>query len=336
MKNHAFTVAVSAALALPLSAMADVDFYGRAHVSVDLLDDGDNYSEINVSSNSSRLGVRGEREFSGGLTGMFQIEQQVDFDNQGTEFATRDTFIGLKDRWGLFRIGKFDTPFKRARGPANFFGDQVGDMRNITRTSTHGRFDERFRNSLHYRSPEMGGLVFDMQYSPERTSDTTMEGGDNYGVSTSIGYRSGPFTAILAYEQQGDGGRDPDAWRAAASYQLTDDLRLGGLYQETKSAGGVVANAYGLGGSLRINSRMYLNGHVFALDSDLEDGDARLYAIGMEYRLDRNLRFYGNVAFMDNDDSSSLTPWSQARTAAPGGSAGETATGVSVGVRYDF
>jgi predicted porin len=336
MKKQALAAAVAVAVAFPLAATADVEFYGRAHLSVDLLDDGDDYSEINVSSNSSRFGVRAEHAFSERLTGMLQIEQQIDFDNQGTEFATRDTFVGLKGDWGMFRVGKFDTPFKRARGPANFFGDQVGDMRNITRTSAHGRFDERFRNSLHYRSASMSGIVFDLQYTPERVGATTVEGGDNYGLSTSLGYRNGPLNAVLAYEQQGDGNVDPDAWRLAASYQVTGDLRIGALYQQTTSAADVDGKVYGIGGTLRINPKMYLNGHVFTLDSDLNDADATLLAVGLEYRLYRELRLYTNVAFVDNDDNSALTPWNQARSAAPGGTAGETATGLSVGMRYDF
>ncbi len=49
------------------------------------------------------------------------------------EFATRDTFVGLKGDFGQARVGRFDSPFKAARGPVNFFGDMVGDIRNVTR-----------------------------------------------------------------------------------------------------------------------------------------------------------------------------------------------------------
>ncbi|OOG24785.1 porin [Thioalkalivibrio denitrificans] len=336
MKKQLLAAAVATAMVYPAAAVSGIDFYGRAHLSADYLDNGDDYSELNVSSNSSRLGVRGQRAFEYGLTGMFQIEQQIDFDDSGTEFATRDTFVGLQGDFGMVRIGKFDTPFKRARGPANFFGDQVGDMRNLTRTSDHGRFDERFRNSLHYRSPSMNGFVFDLQYSPERTNATTTEGGDNSGISTSLGYRTGPLNAVLAYEQQRDGDNDPDAWRLAASYQLTSALRVGALYQQTTSAADDDGTVWGLGGTLRINPKTFLNAHVFTLDSDLNDKDATLYAVGLEYRLDSALRFYGNVAMVSNDDASALTPWGQARTATPDGAAGETATGVSLGMRYDF
>lgn len=327
-------------MAMPAAALADWTVYGRAHVSADVLDDGADYSEFNISSNSSRLGFKGEREFQPNLTGMFQVEQQIDFDDSGTEFATRDTFLGLKGEWGMFRVGKFDTPFKRARGPANFFGDQLGDLRNITRTRAHGRFDERFRNSLHYRSPSFGGVVWDLQYSPERSRSFTAEGGDNGGLSTSIGFRQDGLTLALAYEKQffdGEDDKDPDAWRVAASYKVLPSLTVGALYQSTESRDGVDGNAYGIGGQYRLSPKMYLNAHYFHLDSDLADRDANLAALGLEYRVDSALRFYGNIAAVSNDDASAVTPWNQGRTGGPSvGAAGKTATGISFGVRYDF
>ena len=38
----------------------------------------------------------------------------------------------------------------------------------------------------------------------------------------------------------------------------------------------------------------------------------------------------------NNDDNIALTPWGQARTATPPGTNGETASALSVGLRYDF
>ncbi len=146
MKKALLPVAILAAL--PAVALADVTIYGRANVSVDLLDDGDDYSEVNMASGSSRLGFRANREFDG-FTAIMQIEQEIDFTDSGSNWASRDTFVGLRGDFGMFRLGKFDTPFKQARGPANLFGDQVGDMRNLTRAG-NARFDERTPNTIHY------------------------------------------------------------------------------------------------------------------------------------------------------------------------------------------
>lgn len=48
---------VAAGLSMPALAAADMTIYGRAHLSADILDDGNDYNEFNVSSNSSRLGM---------------------------------------------------------------------------------------------------------------------------------------------------------------------------------------------------------------------------------------------------------------------------------------
>ncbi len=58
-------------------------------------------------------------------------------DDKALEFATRDTFVGLKGDFGQARVGRFDSPFKAARGPVNFFGDMVGDIRNVTRAGNY-------------------------------------------------------------------------------------------------------------------------------------------------------------------------------------------------------
>ncbi|WP_018879328.1 porin [Thioalkalivibrio sp. ALE9] len=337
-RKHLLTSLIAAGLVVPALATADWTLYGRAHLSADVLDDGAYYNEFNVSSNSSRLGFKGEREFREQLVGMFQIEQQINFDTNGTNFATRDTFVGIKgSEWGMLRIGKFDTPFKRARGPANFFGDQVGDMRNLTRSAAQtGRFDERFNNSIHYQTPSFGGLTWNIQYSNETDGATTADGAPNKAYSTSLNLSMGDLTGALAYEKQEDGDVNPDAWRLAVGYRITPAFRMGAFYQNSETVGGDDADVYGLGGQFRLTPSMYLNGHVFQLDSDLTDADATMYALGLEYRLDSDLRFYGNIAMVDNDDNSALAPWNAAKSVSQPGVGGENATALSIGMRYDF
>ncbi len=326
-RHHLVTCLIAGGLLTPALATADWTLYGRAHLSADILDDGADYNEFNLSSNSSRLGFKGEREFREQLVAVFQIEQQVDFDTAddgGLTLATRDTFVGLKgDDWGMLRIGKFDTPFKRARGDANFFGDRVGDLRNLARSRAQtGRFDQRFNNSIHYRTPDFGGLTWDLQYSNETGDATTEDGAPNKGYSTALNLDMGDLSGALAYEKQEDGAVDPDAFRAVLAYSITPALRMAAFYQNSETTNGDEADVYGLGGQFRLTPSLRLNGHLFQLDSDLNEADASMYAIGLEYRVDSDLRFYGDVAMVDNDDASQLTPWGQARSAGPGGPPG--------------
>lgn len=169
MKKKLIAVVVSAAAVMPVLAAADVNIYGRVHVSTDFLDDGADYSETNISSNASRLGFKGDHQINPDLKAFFQVEQQINFttgsgDSDSTNFATRDTFVGLAGDFGSVQLGRFDSPFKVARGPANLFGDQVGDMRNLTRVG-NARFDERYDNTVQYTTPSFGGFNAVLAYS---------------------------------------------------------------------------------------------------------------------------------------------------------------------------
>ncbi|KAF7275949.1 hypothetical protein GWI33_011073, partial [Rhynchophorus ferrugineus] len=133
--------AIGATVVSPV-AFADISVYGRAHVSLDLLDDGRDYQEVNLSSNSSRLGFKADTKINDNLTAFAQVEQQINFtsgsdDGGSIDFATRDTFVGVKGDFGQVRVGRFDSPFKVARNPINFFGDQLGDIRNLTRAAAY-------------------------------------------------------------------------------------------------------------------------------------------------------------------------------------------------------
>ena len=346
MKKKLIAIVVSAAAVMPALAMAEVSIYGRAHVSVDYLDDGADYSETNLSSNSSRLGFKGNHEINPSLTAFFQIEQQIDFgtDNDSS-FNTRDTFVGLGGDFGQVRMGRFDSPFKAARGPANLFGDQVGDMRNLTRVG-NARFDERYDNTVEYTTPSMGGFNGKLGYSVHE--DTVAgEDVDSDTLSMSLNYAGSALEASLAYEQaEEDTGRgERDGIRFAGAYKITDAIKAVAFYQTVDYTNDAVtqavrdsltADTFGLGAELKVASNTAVKGMWLTRESDADNSDSDLWVIGVEHKLDKAVRVYANYAVVDNDDNVALTPWSQARTANPGGTAGEEASGLSVGLRYDF
>ncbi len=348
-----YLAAPVAALALAVSgqAMAEVTLYGRAHVSVDYLDDGAKYSKTNVSSNSSRLGFKGTHEISPELTAFFQIEQQINFttgsnDGDSASFSTRDTFVGLQNsRLGAIQVGRFDSPFKTARGPANLFGDQVGDMRNLTRVG-NARFDERYDNTFQYSSPTYKGLGLKLAYSVYEGQAAQEKDGSSNAASLSLTYADGPLTAALAYEKVGeDNSRGKrNGVRLASSYNVTDDLKLVGFYQTIDYKSGdsalrkqLSSDTYGLGGEYKLGKNTALKAMWMTRDADDSDYGADMWVVGVEHKLDKAVRVYANYAFMDNDKQSKLTPWAQARSAKPGATAtGTEAAGLSVGLRYDF
>lgn len=336
------------ALAVSSHAMADVTIYGRAHVSVDYLDDGDDYSKTNLSSNSSRLGFKGSHEINPNLKAFFQIEQQINFttgsgDSGSADFSTRDTFVGLGGNFGEVQLGRFDSPFKVARGPANLFGDQVGDMRNLTRFG-NARFDERYDNTVQYTSPGFNGFKLKAAYSMYE-GQAAQEHVDSDAVSLALHYSGGPFEAALAYEtvEEDNSRGERDGVRLAAAYKITDAFKVVGFYQTVDYDSGskalqdqLSADVYGLGGEYKLTSNTALKAMWMSRDADDSDFDADMWVVGVEHKLDKAVRVYANYAVVDNEKGSRQTPWTQARSATPAGAYNEKASGLSVGLRYDF
>ncbi|WP_180097584.1 MULTISPECIES: porin [unclassified Acinetobacter] len=368
MKKTLSALAIGATILTPMmAAAADVKVYGRAHVSLDYLDDGADYNEVGLSSNSSRLGFKAEQQLENGMTVFGQIEQEINFasgsaNNSGVDFATRDTFVGLKGDFGQARVGRFDSPFKVARGPVNFFGDQVGDLRNVTRVSEQ-RFDERNANTIEYKSPKFGGgfnvlgaMSLHEANSPDASKDGAKDKDKAYDLA--LTYKEGAIDFATAYEhyEEEASKNERDGFRIAAAYKITPEFNLGALYQYTTfneqgTAADLAAaegsdldkliskqdtHVFGVAADYKFAPKTYLRGQVFHRDVDADDANATLLALGVEHRLDKTVRVYANLATVLNDENSNVTPWGQARSNNVAGERGEDATGLSLGFRYDF
>src|SRR6185295_18440004 len=114
MNKKLVAVAVAGLLGAPMSAYAqtaNVPLYGRVNLDFEIVNgrqaDGSNPTVTRLSSNSSRLGVRGSESLGGGLTALFQIESSVNADTNTGNLGGRDTFIGLQGPWGKVMAGLF-------------------------------------------------------------------------------------------------------------------------------------------------------------------------------------------------------------------------------------
>jgi predicted porin len=140
-----------------------------------------------ISSNTSYLGFRGSRPFNHYLSGVFQIETEVNF--SGTPGPTadlqckqcigsRDTYVGMQGPWGALKIGKSDAPYKKASSPLDPFINTIGDNRSIMGNSggdNRAEFATRISHAVWYESPIHKGLSAAVLFSPgqNRASDTS-------------------------------------------------------------------------------------------------------------------------------------------------------------------
>lgn len=330
-------ILVSAFLAIPSTVMAEVSIYGRAHVSMDVLDDGDDYTELNVSSNASRLGFTAERATERGVIGFMQIEGEITYNQGNSALSNRATFAGLQGGFGMMRVGQFDTPFMEARGPANLFGSQLGEIRNFTRVGS-GRFDERTPNTILYQTPDYFGLNVNLAYSVHEGTAARDNRKDS-GYSASITFKDGPVDAAVAFEafeEDADWGKR-NAIRAAVGFSLNDRQKVVGFLQNVNHDNDLYDSlVLGAGGSFWVHPETMLKGMLMLRNGDGDDTNSIMVALAGEYYLDAMLRVYANLATVINDDRVNLTPWEQGRTVTKQGVAGKNATGVSLGMVYDF
>ena len=213
MNKKLVALAVAGVLSAPLAAQAqtaNVTLYGRLNLTmegVQVRNQPEGVSEpwiYRVSSNSSRLGVRGTESLGGGLNAIFQIESSVNGDAGGGTIAGRETFVGLQGGWGTVKIGNFLAPYDDIHP---IFGNVPTLTTSILSTASlwgqgpaskaQGGFDARLGNSIRYDSPNFSGFTGSIQASQQTESS------NRNGMVYSMGgyYNNGPWQAGLAYER---------------------------------------------------------------------------------------------------------------------------------------
>jgi len=278
MKKSLIALAVAGAIAAPV-AMADsnVVVYGQMNLSADSVKNG-NVTNGKISSNTSRLGVKGSEDLGDGVSAVWQIESLIQADggaSGGTStLATRNTFAGLSGGFGTVLAGRHDTPYKISTRKLDVFGDNIADNRSLmggagvpstgalTGVSAGASFDGRQPDVIAYVSPAMGGLTIAAGYVVgAETATAASKKGNAYSLAAMFGQDA--FYAALAYESHklgsfGSGtvgvpvaalnplaGQTESATKVGVGYS-TDAMSLGLAYEKTKdNFGAAGANLLG-------------------------------------------------------------------------------------------
>jgi predicted porin len=322
MNKKLVALAVAGAFALPLAAQAqtaNVTLYGRLNVdfefvkgrtcaaatrditsapgtaagcNVGLPTESTTDPTVNrLSSNSSRLGVRGTESLGGGLNAIFQIESSINGDSTGGNLGGRETFVGLQGSWGKFTVGNFLAPqddlhpiFGNAPTLTTSILSTAALWAQGPATKAQGGFDARLANSLRYDSPNFSGFTGALQYSTRDssgTADANASVSGNAGDHTSelrhawvaggnLIYANGPWNAGIAFERnqkvRGEGLTDTD-WTVTGAYDFGTimqgfGLRLAGVYERTKydtPTGDLKRDFWGISGTIPVGGgKVYL------------------------------------------------------------------------------
>jgi predicted porin len=209
------TIAGMPVKAGPLGPLIDnttVTLYGHFDLSLEGFNPSvyDQGTKAGISSNGSYFGLRVRHNLSpygyDAWSFVAQMEAQIDAASAPTERAalgTRDTFLGVEGPWGAIKMGKTDTPYKKATAAFDPFANTLGDYNSImgnTGGDNRAEFDWRMNHAIWYESPIWNGFQFSALASP----------GQNYAQDNSD-YSYGDLFQCNGASARGSGSNFPNS-----------------------------------------------------------------------------------------------------------------------------
>ena len=365
MKKSLIALAVLAASGAAM-AQSSVTLFGIVDTNVGYVDNanaaGDSVYGLGTSGNAtSRLGFRGVEDLGGGLKAGFHLEGEIfgdDGNASGFNFKRRST-VSLAGGFGEVRLGRDYTPGYSKFISYDLFG-QVGigqfmgwsNWNGNNQTTANNNNDAngiRSSNMISYYTPNFSGFTAGLGYGFDEKADTTNSKKGRY-VGGYVAYDNGPLSVALSYDESSAltlgaitgvspavNGVDRNRLTLGGSYDL-NVVKLNAILQETKDdvPGGSErkVNAYMLGASAPVGA-----GEVklqYALyDQKAIDSKAHQISLGYVHNLSKRTAVYGTVAYMDNKDASKLN-LSAKGLGTIDARAGDSQTGVQVGIRHSF
>lgn len=266
---------------LSFSAFADVHVYGKANVTVQSSDDGDE-SFTEVKSNASRIGFKGSEKLREGLEAVYKFEFQVNVsDDSKDTFTSRNQYVGLQGSFGQLVIGRNDTALKQSQGKLDLFNDLEGDIKNLFKG------DNRLSDTVTYSSNDFNGLKVLATYVAEKDS----EGENGYSLALTYGdsgLKKSKLYASIAADSEVNGY---DVIRASLQGKVAD-IKLGAMYQKQEKVDGT-----GEADGYLVNAAYTLNSNTFKLQYqtiDFKDGDNNsAISVGVDHKFTKNIKLFG-------------------------------------------
>jgi predicted porin len=278
----------------PLCSRAsdELDVYGRINLTLQNSDEA-LQEEVELQSNSSRLGVKGEIALSPGLKAIYQLEWGVNIDAENSDdtLTPRNQFVGLEGGFGTIRIGRHDTALKQAQGRFDLFDDLEGDIGKVFNG------ENRLRNYIGYVTPTFGrAFTLTANFSP---GEDPTSGNDGVADKTSVSmrYQTDLAYAAIAHDSDVDGdGVDTTRLVAGHAFGRANVMLL---YQKTDS--GLGSND-GFGASVAwthgnyVAKFQYLSSDTWRTQRQPDPLDNRLdslLSVGLDRKLGDSARVFG-------------------------------------------
>jgi predicted porin len=301
---------LSASVLAANAAIAEVDFYGKVNVTLQSVSeeasDVETQDNVELSSNASRLGLKGSSEINDALKAIAQGEYEVfvdDGEKSGKTLTQRNTYVGVQGDFGRVIAGIHDTPTKMIGKPVDIFSDLTfGDIKNVVEG------ENRQKNMIMYRSPSFSGVKIDAMFSPGEeagTDATTSRNGVADAMSASVSYELDGLSLAASYDSELDnqdtlrlvGAYSQDAFGASLMLQQADVVDS----NSDESEEGIIVTAH-----YKLDNWKFKALYGMATESadGTEDLDRNQLVLGADYQLSKATKVFGYFANVNEEQGS--------------------------------
>ena len=347
-KKMILMLVVLSALVAGMATAGDANWkvYGKLHTSLNMVSDSED-SQMRLTSNTSRFGLKGSYELNENFTAIWQFEQMLNIAQKGDDgLANRNSFVGVKGEWGTFVAGIHDTPFKTLGRKTTFFFDSVGDNR-----AAMMKWDRRLQDVVAYISPDFDGFSFfgayhmdqgDLGADEAMTAFSAMASYNKDGIyigaameNLSKGFSGYDYEGTTMY------GESQMGMRFAGKY-TAEKFAVAAIFQSLSDVDGVAdLSATTMGGEVlfKMNEKFNFKGGMWMADpnTDADDDEYNLLSIGIDHNYCKSVSYYVQYAMMMNGDASAEGIGSNGWGSSIGASAaGESPYGFSIGSTVKF
>jgi len=322
-----------------------LEFYGAIKVSLDSTNDGGD-TDLSVSNNSTRVGIKGKQNLDNNLKVVYQLELGIDVTERTKIDSGRNSFIGLESSFGKVLLGQHDTPLKdlRAHG-AELFNDTLAGSRSMISAISDGsgaKIDNRVKNAIMYYSPKKAGVQVFLLYSADNSKNPdSPDNNDNdlYGASVTV--QMGPVYVGFGLENKSNPGAvDIEAYRLTGSYKFSS-FQFGAILETVDNSNNdtLSRDAFALNGRYNISPKTWV-GLQWLIAGDY-DGSSNTggqnYSLGIEHRMAKTTTVFAVLSTTNNDSDASFgLAQGGIQDAVTAATPGDSVSGVSFGIVHKF
>lgn len=296
-KLLAVSIAATLSSFIFTSAHASPTIYGQLHASVDVFDGADgNTDDTTVSSNSSRLGVKGSSDLDGNLKAVYLAEFGLDTGSGANSgLIDRNQWVGIEGGFGTVFVGRHDTPLKTVGRKADlFWSTQIGQNRSIVREDVN--WDARPEKVIGYKTPKTSGLNSTIMYITDSGDDN-----DNSAISVNGLYTTGDLLLGFGFEDRNApvAANEANALRMFAKYNYGNGSVVA-YYQDADNGAANDDTVIGLGGTYKVSTAGTLKAQYYTRDEDGAADDGKLFAVGYDHNMGKAVDVYVQYAMTEN------------------------------------